>query len=244
MIKSNFKMRAIFFAALAFSALISMDSCVTENAQEFEGVVSRIPKQSRKKTKILFDDGKFFYFSESSSPQIVCVEVGDTLKYTNKHGSRYAKCVALYPVLETAKIKNDSSVPRQYKQSKSQTGFPNTGIIGRIEFGCFENNGLEASVIFTNGDVQIFKLFRNPQMACAEVGDTVVYELKKRRICGIIEVGPARVFCLSIRPDFTAKRDSSKVFSRLKKSGIDPYDPEIHALFRLNDPVSVDFLYH
>lgn len=132
---------------------------------KFEGIVSRIIENGEK-TEVFFEDGKSASFSKCG--EIVSLEVGDTLKYIISEDGG-AEC------WEVRSSSNEADKRALYEQ---RTGVK--GVIARIEFGYFHSFKYgDASVLFSDGETKVFSLANNPQMACAEVGDTIVYKMKK-----------------------------------------------------------------
>lgn len=132
---------------------------------KLEGIVSRIIENGEK-TEVFFEDGKSASFSKCG--EIVSLEVGDTLKYIISEDGG-AECWSV-----------SSSSDRAAKRALYEQRTGVKGVIARIEFGYFHSFKYgDASVLFTDGETKVFSLANNPQMACAEVGDTIVYKMKK-----------------------------------------------------------------
>lgn len=133
---------------------------------KLEGIVSRIIENGEK-TEVFFEDGKSASFSKCG--EIVSLEVGDTLKYISEDGG--AECW---------EVRSSSDRAAKRALYEQRTGVRVKGVIARIEFGYFHSFKYgDASVLFTDGETKVFSLANNPQMACAEVGDTIVYKMKK-----------------------------------------------------------------
>ena len=133
---------------------------------KLEGIVSRIIENGEK-TEVFFEDGKSASFSKCG--EIVSLEVGDTLKYISEDGG--AECW---------EVRSSSDRAAKRALYEQRTGVRVKGVIARIEFGYFHSFKYgDASVLFTDGETKVFSLASNPQMACAEVGDTIVYKMKK-----------------------------------------------------------------
>lgn len=141
---------------------------------KLEGIVSRIIENGEK-TEVFFEDGKSASFSKCG--EIVSLEVGDTLKYIISEDGG-AECWSV-----------SSSSDRAAKRALYEQRTGVKGVIARIEFGYFHSFKYgDASVLFTDGETKVFSLANNPQMACAEVGDTLVYKGNR---------------CVSFRPHLT-----------------------------------------
>lgn len=161
-------------------ALLSAPLVYLATVPKFEGVVSQI-METEEKTTILFEDGKSTSFSKPCVQSIVSLEVGDTLKYTKKEGIYYAECW---------EVRSSSDRAAKNALYEQRTGVK--GVIARIEFGYFHSFKYgDASVLFTNGETKVFSLANNPQMACAEVGDTIVYKMKKNTAHCVSLIPPA-----------------------------------------------------
>ena len=142
---------------------------------KLEGVVSQII-ETEEKTEVFFEDGKSASFSKPCVQPIVALEIGDTLTYISEDGG--AECWSV-----------SSSSDRAAKRALYEQRTGVKGVIARIEFGYFHSFKYgDASVLFTNGETKVFSLANNPQMACAEVGDTLVYKGNR---------------CVSFRPHLT-----------------------------------------
>ena len=141
---------------------------------KLEGIVSRIIENGEK-TEVFFEDGKSASFSKWG--EIASLEVGDRLKYIISEDGG-AKCWSV-----------SSSSDRAAKRALYEQRTGVKGVIARIEFGYFHSFKYgDASVLFTDGVTKMFSLSSNPQMACAEVGDTLVYKGNR---------------CVSFRPHLT-----------------------------------------
>ena len=138
---------------------------------KFEGVVSQII-ESEERTTILFEDGKSTFFLKPCDQRIGALEVGDTLTYISEEESRYgARCRG---------VRSSSDEATKKALYEQRIGTRCKGVVARIEFGYLRSfRYRDASVLFTNGKTKVFSLANNPQMACAEVGDTIVYKGKR-----------------------------------------------------------------
>ena len=144
---------------------------------KLEGIVSRIIENGEK-TEVFFEDGKSASFSKCG--EIVSLEVGDTLKYIISEDGG-AECWSV-----------SSSSDRAAKRALYEQRTGVKGVIARIEFGYFHSFKYgDASVLFTDGETKVFSLANNPQMACAEVGDTIVYKMKKNTAHCVSLIPPA-----------------------------------------------------
>ncbi|MDD7313267.1 MAG: hypothetical protein PUH03_02795 [bacterium] len=145
---------------------------------KLEGIVSRIIENGEK-TEVFFEDGKSASFSKCG--EIVSLEVGDTLKYISEDGG--AECW---------EVRSSSDRAAKRALYEQRTGVRVKGVIARIEFGYFHSFKYgDASVLFTDGETKVFSLANNPQMACAEVGDTIVYKMKKNTAHCVSLIPPA-----------------------------------------------------
>ena len=146
---------------------------------KLEGIVSRIIENGEK-TEVFFEDGKSASFSKPCVQPRVALEIGDRLKYIISEDGG-AECWSV-----------SSSSDRAAKNAlyEQRTGVKD--VIARIEFGYFHYFKYgDASVLFTNGETKVFSLANNPQMACAEVGDTIVYKMKKNTAHCVSLIPPA-----------------------------------------------------
>ena len=145
---------------------------------KLEGIVSRIIENGEK-TEVFFEDGKSASFSKCG--EIVSLEVGETLKYSSEDGG--AECW---------EVRSSSDRAAKRALYEQRTGVRVKGVIARIEFGYFHSFKYgDASVLFTDGETKVFSLANNPQMACAEVGDTIVYKMKKNTAHCVSLIPPA-----------------------------------------------------
>ena len=167
-----------FGAAFLGVILVSLVYVVKDSKiPKFEGVVTQIIEDGEK-TEVFFEDGTSTFFLKDCNPRIVCVEVGDTLTYRGGDGIHGAEYWGL------RSSSNEADKRALYKE---RTGVK--GVIARIEFGYLRSSRYrDASVLFTDGVTKMFSLSSNPQMACAEVGDTLVYKGNR---------------CVSFRPHLT-----------------------------------------
>lgn len=148
-------------------ALLSAPLVYLATVPKFEGVVSQI-METEEKTEVFFEDGKSASFSKPCVQPIVALEIGDTLKYIISEDGG-AECWSV-----------SSSSDRAAKNALYEQRTGVKGVIARIEFGYFHSFKYgDASVLFSDGETKVFSLANNPQMACAEVGDTIVYKMKK-----------------------------------------------------------------
>ena len=168
-----------FGAAFLGVILVSLVYVVKDSKiPKFEGVVTQIIEDGEK-TEVFFEDGKSASFSKCG--EIVSLEVGDTLKYISEDGG--AECW---------EVRSSSDRAAKRALYEQRTGVRVKGVIARIEFGYFHSFKYgDASVLFTDGETKVFSLANNPQMACAEVGDTIVYKMKKNTAHCVSLIPPA-----------------------------------------------------
>ncbi len=168
----------VVFLVLAILAAVFIILVVEFMTPKFEGVVSQII-ETEEKTIILFEDGKSTSFLRPYETEIVSLEVGDTLKYTEDR-IKGAKC-------RSVRSSSNEAAKRVLYKERTEV----KGVIARIEFGHLRSFKYRyVGILFTDGKTKTFSLSSNPEMICAEVGDTIVYKGKR---------------CVSFKPHLTEK---------------------------------------